>query len=71
MEIKTPQDLKELFETMQDDVLLSHHLSYEYLGDLVEVICGITENCESKHEEGMGQWKGFKCIRNGLRDLLK
>jgi len=69
--MKTPKDLKELFEFMQEDVALSHILSDGYLKDIVEIMCGITESCESKHEDGTSQWKGFKCVRNGLRDLIK
>ena len=71
MNKKTPQDLKKLFEIMQEDVALSHHLSDIYLKDIIEIICGITENCESIHEDGTSQWKGFKCMRNGLRKLNK
>ena len=70
MEHKTPQDLENLFRVMQGDVELSHHLSDDYLEMLVDVIIGITENCESKHEDGTSQWKGFKCMRNGLRDIF-
>ena len=71
MNKNTPQDLKKIFELMQKDVAMSHHLSDTYLELIVDIICGITENCESIHEDGTAQWKGFKCIRNGLRDLIK
>jgi len=71
MQINTPEDLKKLFEAMQHDVATSHQLPDVYLKEIVEVVCGITENCESVHENGTSQWRGFKCIRNGLRDLIK
>ena len=71
MKQNKPQDLKELFQLMQQDVETSHTLSDGYLNDIVNIICGITERCESLHEDGTSQWKGFKCVRNGLRDLTK
>ncbi len=67
MKTNTPQQLKDLFELMQEDVALSRHLSDTYLENLVEVICWITESCEIKHED---EWVAMKCIRNGLRDLI-
>ncbi len=38
MKIKTPQDLKVLFELMQEDVLLSHHLSDTYLEKIIDFL---------------------------------
>ena len=55
---------------MQHDVATSHHLSDSYLDEIVEVVCGISENCEGRDETITEEWRGFKCLRNGLRDIL-
>ena len=71
MNTNTPQDLKDMFNKMQEDVATNHRLSDEYLKDIVEIVCGITERCEAAHDDTLAEWKGFKCIRNGLRNLTK
>ena len=38
---------------------------------VIEEVIKLSEECEIKHEDGMSQWKGFKCLRNTLRDKLK